>query len=603
MPPPDTRVNDLLLRWEELREQGQPQSAVELCRSCPELLPELERRIRALEAFSAALPDTRHSLVVARPLPLAASQELQPLLHSRLRGAGLIFLGGCLCSLALTAFDAQQREGMVWFDWLLFLAALVATGGLVGWLQLRRELPVPVLRRVEVLLIAVAMLSMAWGQIRWLRSGWLLDIAQGTAERKVMLLAGEGLSLYWFALIVLYGTFMPTTWRRCALLVGSMALTPILVTVGMGLTDERLGRYLLHDFLPTMSAWLTMAVAIAVYGSHKISELRRAASQLRKLGQYELKQRLGAGGMGEVYLAEHRLLKRPCAIKLIQPERAGDVRAMQRFEREVQVMATLTHWNTVEIYDFGHAEDGTFYYAMEYLPGWNLDDLVERHGPLSPERAVHILRQACAALREAHAAGLIHRDIKPSNLILCERGGVADVVKLLDFGLVQLAAAPRPTKLTWEGAIVGTPAYMSPEQAAGKELDHRSDIYSLGATAYFLLTGQLPFDRPTAVELLAAHIGQTVPPLTQHRPDLPADLEAVILRCLAKAPADRYPDAAALEAALAACSCAGQWSSQQAGQWWQNQPRSDATLSLVPSPLSGNTSLHEADTLSSSRAD
>ena len=184
------------------------------------------------------------------------------------------------------------------------------------------------------------------------------------------------------------------------------------------------------------------------------------------LGQYRLKQVLGFGGMGAVYLAEHVLLRRPCAIKLIRPDQAGDPRTLIRFEREVQATATLTHSNTVEIFDYGHAEDGTFYYVMEYLPGMNLEDLVEQHGPMPPERAVHLLRQVCQALREAHGIGLIHRDIKPSNIFACERGKVYDVAKLLDFGLVKgFGLAGDDAKLTREGAFTGSPAFMSPEQA------------------------------------------------------------------------------------------------------------------------------------------
>jgi serine/threonine protein kinase len=179
-----------------------------------------------------------------------------------------------------------------------------------------------------------------------------------------------------------------------------------------------------------------------------------------------------------------------------------------RFEREVQATAALTHPNTVEVFDYGHAADGTFYYVMEYLPGLSLEELVKQHGPLPPGRAVHLLRQVCGALQEAHAAGLIHRDIKPGNIIVSERGSLCDVVKLLDFGLVQAHGLnPNGQQLTQEGAIAGTPAYMSPEQAGAQgELDGRSDIYSLGAVGYFLLTGQPPFVRNTAVQSLTAKL-------------------------------------------------------------------------------------------------
>jgi len=318
---------------------------------------------------------------------------------------------------------------------------------------------------------------------------------------------------------------------------------------------------------------------MAAYGSHRISVLRRQAFEARKLGQYRLKERLGAGGMGEVYLAEHMLLRRPCALKLIRPERAGDPKNLLRFEREVQATAALTHPNTVQIFDYGHAEDGTFYYAMEFLPGLNLDELVKRHGPLPPERSVHLLRQVCGALHEAHTVGLIHRDIKPKNIITCERGGSHDVAKLLDFGLVRShGSGPDADNLTQEGALAGTPAYMSPEQADGKkDLDARSDIYSLGAVAYYLLTGQPPFVRPTQLQTLIAHACDPPIPPVQIRSEVPPDLQAVVLQCLEKAPARRFPDARSLDKALADCRAAGLWTEERAVAWWHGRSANGAS--------------------------
>jgi eukaryotic-like serine/threonine-protein kinase len=307
-----------------------------------------------------------------------------------------------------------------------------------------------------------------------------------------------------------------------------------------------------------------------VFGSHKIRELHQKAHEAERVGQYRLKRVLGIGGMGTVYLAEHVLLRRPCAIKLISPHQAGDPRALRRFEREVQAAATLTHWNTVEVYDYGHTEDGRFYYVMEYLPGMDLQDMVERHGPLPPERAVHLLRQLCEALREAHGIGLIHRDVKPSNIIACERGGVYDVAKLLDFGLVKAFAGRDAAKLTGDGGFSGSPAFMSPEQALGREqLDARSDIYNVGAVAYFLLTGKLPFDRQSALEMLHAHAYEPLDPRPEFQETVPADLQAVIRRCLEKDPDRRYQDAATLERALAAFQGAGEWTRDRAEEWWR----------------------------------
>jgi serine/threonine-protein kinase len=278
-----------------------------------------------------------------------------------------------------------------------------------------------------------------------------------------------------------------------------------------------------------------------------------------------------------VYLAEHVLLRRPCAVKLIRPDQAGDPATLQRFEREVQAMATLTHWNTVEIFDYGHADDGTFYYVMEYLPGLSLQELVERSGPVPPARAIHLLRQVCRALREAHGIGLIHRDIKPSNILVCERGGTPDVAKLLDFGLVQQTSLDdQAEKLTVVGTIVGSPPFMAPEQAMGTgKLDARGDIYSVGGVAYFLLTGQAPFVRDTALQMLMAHAYEPVIPPGRLRGDLPEDLQAVILRCLEKDPEKRFPDAESLEKALAGCADADGWTEEAARQWWQDASKQE----------------------------
>jgi len=290
--------------------------------------------------------------------------------------------------------------------------------------------------------------------------------------------------------------------------------------------------------------------------------------------------------MGEVYLAEHTLLRRACAVKLILPEQAGEPRNLSHFEREVRATAALTHWNTVQIYDYGHARDGTFYYVMEYLAGLNLQDLVDQQGPLPPERAIHYLRQICGSLREAHGLGLIHCDVKPSNIIACERGGLHDVVKLLDFGLVQSLRDGKETDwLTLQGALVGSPGFMSPEQAVVRgHVDARSDLYSLGGVAYFLLSGQPPFVRETLMQTLYAHVFAPLVRLSDVRADVPTDLEEVILRCLEKDANLRFQDADSLDKALAKCRSAGQWTEERAARWWQEQGGKGASP-VFPYPL------------------
>lgn len=371
----------------------------------------------------------------------------------------------------------------------------------------------------------------------------------------------EGLS--WFTLVVAYGVLIPGPWQRCAavaLLVSALALT---LEVWLLPREEWFS-------VVRLAGQLGAAAIIAAFTSAHMNSLSQVALQARKLGQYHLKRKLGEGGMGEIYLAQHFLLRRPCAVKVIRPDRVKDPSTEKRFEREVDTLANLTHWNIVRVFDFGRANDGTFFYVMEYLPGLDLGRLVERYGPMPVERAVFVLRQICWALREAHQSGLIHRDVKPTNIILCERGKLYDVAKLVDFGLVaEEVHLPEASKVTQEGRIVGTPLYMSPEQVAGNEMDGRSDLYSLGAVAYFLLTGRPPFDYPDPRKVFAAHLTEAVTPLRARNPAVPADVEAIILLCLEKKPADRFRDAAALETALAGCSAADQWSWARAEEWWR----------------------------------
>jgi eukaryotic-like serine/threonine-protein kinase len=503
------------------------------------------------------------------------TSEIETLLRKRL----LIF---ALIAFAVAAIYAvysaplwmrgQALFGRIWLDLAYACFSLAWQGALAAILWRRRTLSLAWLRAIELMLFGGAIVLCALFIYVPTRLGALakydyLGEDGGWA-------VGSALSLPGFATLVAYGIFIPNTWRRCAVVVAVMALCPLVVSVAaMAQAEQAIDRDLRITFLENMTVWMAIGATLAVCGSYRISVLQREASEARKLGQYRLKERLGSGGMGEVYLAEPLLLRRPCAIKLIRPERAGDPNILRRFEREVQATATLTHPNTVQIFDYGHAEDGTFYYVMEYLPGLSLEELVKQHGPLPPERAVHFLRQVCGALREAHAIGLIHRDIKSSNVLVCERGGLHDVAKLVDFGLVRAPGASADgANLTLEGAIAGTPAYMSPEQAGGQEnLDARSDIYSLGAVAYFLLTGQPPFAGRSPVKVVAAHIYEPPTPLSNHRSDVSEDLQQLVLRCLAKNPADRFADAESLEIALGACHTTGPWCEKQAADWWRSR--------------------------------
>ncbi|HEY7309600.1 MAG TPA: serine/threonine-protein kinase [Gemmataceae bacterium] len=482
---------------------------------------------------------------------------------------------------SLTSSDSIRNLGLI-----LFAVLPLSAAGLAVYLWLRPTASLTRLRLLAVIFFGLGAAAMGYRQFAYL--AFPVPGGLDGPEYASLRLSGANVVciLTWFITIVNYGVLVPGDWRHVLAAVAGMALMSLAAILAAGIVNPVVRAHWL--FLLTWSAGLlSMAVATATYASFQITALRREASEARRLGQYQLNQRLGAGGMGEVYLAEHRLLKRPCAVKLIHPQIAGDTEMLRRFEREVRATAQLTHPNTVEIYDYGHAEDGTFYYVMEYLPGLDLDDLVRRYGPVPPARAVHFLRQLCGALQEAHAAGLVHRDIKPGNVLVCRHAGLHDVAKLLDFGLVRAAGAGDndPTRLTARGAVLGTPAYMAPEQARQAEAaDARSDLYSLGALGYFLLAGRPPFRGGTALEVMLAHVQEPVPPLAS----VPTDLEAVLRRCLAKAPADRFPDAGSLDAALAGCTCAGEWTEARARAWWQeHQPPSLGSLERASSEGSG----------------
>jgi tRNA A-37 threonylcarbamoyl transferase component Bud32 len=299
------------------------------------------------------------------------------------------------------------------------------------------------------------------------------------------------------------------------------------------------------------------------------ASVRRNALTARQLGQYVLVGEIGRGAHGMVYRARHRLLRRPVAIKLLSPEMTNETTAA-RFEEEVQMTSQLTHPNTVAIYDFGRTPEGLFYYAMEYLNGIDLDRLVKRFGPQPEGRVIHILRQACGSLAEAHGIGLIHRDIKPANLVLTKRGGVCDVVKVLDFGLVQ-AVTREPSDGAGTKAVVGTPHFISPEAIERPEtVDTRSDIYSLGAVGYWLLSGKTLFEVDN-VEALFTHQVKSEPPQPSARLGRTGsvDLEELIMRCLSKSPDQRPPNAEFLEQALARCATTDAWTASQAQDWWR----------------------------------
>jgi serine/threonine-protein kinase len=316
--------------------------------------------------------------------------------------------------------------------------------------------------------------------------------------------------------------------------------------------------------------WTLSGTAVAAIASHVVYHLRQQVKNAEKLGQYTLEAKIGEGAMGIVYRASHAMLRRPTAIKLLPPDRAGE-HNIARFEREVQLTSMLTHPNTIAIYDYGRTPDGIFYYAMEYLEGIDLEELVRRHGPQPPGRVLRILTQVAGALAEAHGIGLIHRDVKPANIFLCERGGVPDVAKIFDFGLVKQLSSGGDTKMSAANVLAGTPLYLAPEAILTPQtVDARIDLYSLGCVGYFLLTGRPVFEGRTLLEICSRHLHEKPVPPSERRRGIPAKLERVILACLEKDPARRPKDARALVAQLTACDDVEAWSEESARRFWSD---------------------------------
>ncbi|UCC72763.1 MAG: serine/threonine protein kinase [Gemmatimonadota bacterium] len=320
--------------------------------------------------------------------------------------------------------------------------------------------------------------------------------------------------------------------------------------------------------------WGVTGIAVlggaSAFISKTLYNLTKTAHRAKRLGKYLIHEEIGKGGMGQVFFAQHTLMCRPTAVKVMQ---SGDGQAsagLARFEREVKVSATLTHPNTITIYDVGRTPDRSLYYAMEYLEGLDLQQLVERHGPLSPERTVYILKQVCGSLEEAHSRNIIHRDIKPGNIFLTRRGTLYDFVKVLDFGLAKEIKEDAASGISKTGMVFGTPRYIAPETVYGnEEIDGRADLYCLGGVAYWMLTGQPPFTAESSVEVLIDHV-KTTPkrPSEVTELEITPELEDVVMKLLEKKPGDRYQTARQLEDVLGAINFDEPWSRDRAEDWW-----------------------------------
>jgi hypothetical protein len=341
------------------------------------------------------------------------------------------------------------------------------------------------------------------------------------------------------------------------------------------------------------------AAAIFVFTillAHSRREAQKAAIEAQQIGQYKLERKLGAGGMGVVYRAHHAMLRRPTAVKMLEPDKVNEG-TIERFEREVQTTSQLNNPSTVAIYDYGRTPEGVFYYAMEFLDGLDLQSLVERYGPQPVPRVIHILDQICGSLYEAHSLGLVHRDIKPANIMLNRRGGQPDVVKVLDFGLVKALDDQRQAGLTQQASLTGTPLYMSPEAIQmPNSVDARSDLYAVGAVGYFLLTGQPVFEADNVVDLCQRHVATPpIPPSERINTPIPAELENAILSCLDKSRAKRPQTARDLALLIARCAEATQWSIEDADAWWSRHERGQGTSASVTFPTASPTAARGHD--------
>jgi len=374
--------------------------------------------------------------------------------------------------------------------------------------------------------------------------------------------------------ILMFAALMPVPpWKMAIAGLVAASMDPL----GM-ITAQAQGVYhfgpLRNAFLMHYPNYLLLGVAVVI--SRVVTGLGREVAKEREMGSYRLGEVLGEGGMGSVYRATHRMLARPAAIKLIRPEvlssqdpRSADL-AVARFKREADAAAKLRSPHTVELYDFGETEDGTLYFVMELLEGMDLETLVRKEGPIPQGRVIHILRQVCDSLEEAHVSGLVHRDIKPANIHVGRVGLKHDFVKVLDFGLVKSVLPQDDTMATAIGLTPGTPAYLAPEMALGESPDGRADLYALGCVAYFLLTGQLVFQAGSGLQMITKHIQEKpVPPSQRTELEVAPELDRVVLACLAKKPDDRPRSAAELERMLGQIEVEP-WSEEAATQWWQS---------------------------------
>jgi eukaryotic-like serine/threonine-protein kinase len=493
----------------------------------------------------------REPVRIANAVVSTSASELPSLLQERL---GLV---ARLRAVLLSALWLGGLASTIWLDNArefrpILVLGLVAIGlsGSCGVLLARKQLGLGALKVFDVAIPVVLATSVS------------VTIGISTLAHTAVF----GSLLWLMMLLTVRAALVPSPASRTAL-IGAAATLPLVFTAyHSARLDPALPRFFSPlGFAAGAAVWSVLLTIATTVTSRVIYGLERDVRRARQLGQYTLLEKLGQGGMGSVYLAEHAMLRRRTAIKLLLPERALAAN-LTRFEREAQLTSLLTHPNIVSIYDYGRTADGVFYYAMEYVDGVSLQTLVEDYGPQPAARVIHILRQLACALDEAHRAGLIHRDVKPANVLISDPGNATDRVKVLDFGLVK-STDSEGVAVTQSSSITGTPAYMAPEMILSPtEVDARVDIYGLGAVGYYLLTAKTVFEGSSMLELCSHHIHTRPTPPSERGVELPPELDALILACLAKTPEQR--PSSAVEA-LSAMSRAHPWTTAQAAAFWQ----------------------------------
>jgi hypothetical protein len=532
-----------------------------------------------------ASPPASPTLLLPRPVrgttgfrhsPTELPEDLLNQSASRLRTLALLYaFVFFMAGLFPVLFFSDDRafffgNFMLWGPPVISIAGALIVAGLLGTDRIPRRLALNVGLGFEV--------AASYG----------IAAAEFINPRGVMTTTLHFLGLSWVAVwTVLFTVVVPTPPRRAFIAaLASVSAVPVVYAAAIATGTAFFLPDQLQFFFGLVFPYL-LVVVMAYGGARVVYSLGTEVSRARELGSYRLVERLGQGGMGEVWKAQHRLLARPAAIKLIRPLLDADGRpgisedAQRRFEREAQVIARLRSPHTVNLFDFGIAADGGFYYVMELLEGLDAETLVRRTGPIPPARAIHLLRQVCHSLSEAESCGLVHRDIKPANIFLCHYGEEFDFVKVLDFGIVKPTQdmADTGVALTRELAIHGTPAFIAPEQALGDaNLDGRADIYAVGCVGYWLLTGQLVFEAPTPMALLLHHT-QTppVPPSARTELPIPEALDRLILACLAKDRAHRPQSARELSQRLADIEGADDWTEDLAREWWRTHWHAGST--------------------------